>query len=108
MRQELLHLGPRARGRIGSAALVVAIFTASAGIAHADSAVILGAGQIGSWFMSAYVSNPNTSQNVVTVSSNPLPASLRKFASTTTSLSTPRDRQACRIHSKGFSSAPFM
>jgi hypothetical protein len=61
----------RARTRIGSAALLVAVFTVSADAVYADSAVILGAGQIGSWFMSAYVSNPNASQTAVTVSPSP-------------------------------------
>jgi len=63
-------------GKIGRAALLAAGVSASAGVAYADSFVILGAGQIGTWITTGFIANPNASQTDVRVAPSPVIATL--------------------------------
>jgi hypothetical protein len=58
-----------------SAAIAVAVFLAAAFCANGDTAVILGAGNIGTWTTTGYAANPNGSTEFLTVSNVPFPCS---------------------------------
>jgi hypothetical protein len=53
-------------------ALWLTALTGADGVAHADSAVILGVGQIGNWVTTGFAANPNSSQVDLTVQGSPI------------------------------------
>jgi hypothetical protein len=55
------------------AVLVVLVLLGAARFAHADTAVIVGAGQIGSWSAHGSVANPNFSTEALTIAPVPFP-----------------------------------
>lgn len=53
--------------------LVIAGLFGIASVARADSAVIVGAGQVGAWTATAQVANPNSSTEALTIATVPFP-----------------------------------
>lgn len=54
-------------------ALMVISLLGIGSIAHADSAVIVGAGHVGAWFTTGYVANPSSSTENLSIASAPFP-----------------------------------